>query len=65
MMLDWNEYRKQLVTEVAEMAKLSADTVRGYVQLSGAGAKTGHLDAKTRCPPRPRAPLARQPAGIL
>lgn len=33
---------------VGELAKLSPDTVRGYVALSGAGQKNGHLDAKTR-----------------
>jgi AhpD family alkylhydroperoxidase len=48
MMLDWNEYRQQISSAVGEIAKLSPDTVRGYVQLGGAGAKTGHLDAKTR-----------------
>jgi len=30
------------------LAKLSPDTVRGYATLSGAGAKTGHLEPKTR-----------------
>ena len=48
MMLDWNEYRQQISSAVGEIAKLSPDTVRGYVQLGGAGAKTGKLDAKTR-----------------
>ncbi len=48
MMLDWNDYRKQLAAGVADMAKLSPDTVRGYAQISGAGAKTAHLDARTR-----------------
>jgi len=48
MMLDWNEYRKQIATVVTEIAKISPDTVRGYAQISGAGAKTAHLDAKTR-----------------
>jgi AhpD family alkylhydroperoxidase len=47
-MLDWNSYRRQLVTGVDGLAKLSPDTVKGYAALSGAGAKTGHLDAKTR-----------------
>lgn len=47
-MLDWNGYRGQVVAGVGEMAKLSPDTVRGYSTLSGAGAKTGHLDAKAR-----------------
>jgi AhpD family alkylhydroperoxidase len=48
MMLDWNEYRQQISSAVGEIAKVSPDTVRGYVQLGGAGAKTGNLDAKTR-----------------
>jgi AhpD family alkylhydroperoxidase len=47
-MHDWNDYRRQLVAGVGEFAKLSPDTVRGYTALSGASAKTGHLDAKTR-----------------
>ena len=47
-MLDWNTYRKQLVAAVADVSKLSPDTVKGYVVLGAAGAKTGHLDAKTR-----------------
>jgi AhpD family alkylhydroperoxidase len=47
-MLDWNAYRGQVVAGVGEIAKLSPDTVKGYSTLGGAGAKTGHLDAKTR-----------------
>ena len=47
-MMDWNNYRQQVMAGVGEIGKLSPDTVRGYVSLSGAGAKTGHLDAKTR-----------------
>ena len=47
-MLDWNEYRKQILSRVGEIGKLSPDTVKGYAELGGAGAKTGHLDAKTR-----------------
>ena len=47
-MLDWNQYRKQVVAGVGDLAKLSPDTVRGYGTLSAAGVKTGHLDAKTR-----------------
>src|SRR5262249_23123516 len=35
-------------TGVGDLGKLTPDTVRGYVTLSGAGGKTGHLDAKTR-----------------
>jgi hypothetical protein len=29
MMLDWNEYQKQLNGRIAEIAKLSTETVRG------------------------------------
>jgi len=47
-MLDWNSYRQQILAGVGDLGKLSPDTVRGYMSLSGAGAKTGHLDAKTR-----------------
>lgn len=47
-MLDWNKYRGQVGAGVGEIAKLSPDTVKGYLALSGAGAKTGHLDARTR-----------------
>jgi AhpD family alkylhydroperoxidase len=47
-MKDWTGYRGQIVAGVGELGKLSPDTVRGYVSLGGAGAKTDHLDAKTR-----------------
>lgn len=47
-MMDWNGYRDQVLAGVGGLGKLSPDTVRGYVTLGGAGAKTGHLDAKTR-----------------
>jgi len=48
MMMDWNEYRKQVGAAVADIAKISPDTVRGYAQISAAAGKTGHLDAKVR-----------------
>ena len=47
-MLDWNTYQQQLVANIAQIGKISPDTVRGYRELSDAGAKTGKLDAKTR-----------------
>lgn len=47
-MLDWLGYRKALIGRIGEIGKLSPDTLRGYQTLSGAGEKTGHLDAKTR-----------------
>jgi AhpD family alkylhydroperoxidase len=33
---------------IGELGKLSPDSVGGYLMASGAGAKTGHLDEKTR-----------------
>lgn len=47
-MIDWNTYRGQVAAGVGEMGKLSPDTVKGYLQLGQAGAKTGHFDTKTR-----------------
>ncbi|PTR33860.1 AhpD family alkylhydroperoxidase [Luteibacter sp. OK325] len=47
-MLDWPAYRNELGARIGEIAKLSPDTIKGYQTLSGAGAKTNHLDAKTR-----------------
>jgi AhpD family alkylhydroperoxidase len=48
MMLDWNEYRKQLAAGVKEVGQLSPDTVKGYVALSSAGQKKDLLGAKMR-----------------
>src|ERR1700756_1386427 len=48
MMLDWNEYQKELGSRLGELMKLSPDTVRGYQTLSAANSKTGKLDEKTR-----------------
>jgi AhpD family alkylhydroperoxidase len=48
MMLDWNEYRRQLGAGVKEIGLLSPDTVKGYVELSSAGQKKDLLGAKTR-----------------
>ena len=47
-MHDWNTYRQQLADGVSGLARLSPDAVRGYVTLSDASQKTGHIDAKTR-----------------
>lgn len=46
MMLDWNEYQKQILSTLGELKRLNPDTVRGYQTLSAASA--GKLDAKTR-----------------
>ena len=48
MMLDWNEYMKELGVTIGQMASISPDVVKGYQTLSGAGQKTGKLDEKTR-----------------
>lgn len=48
MMLDWNDYQKQLAATIGQIGKISPDTVRGYQEISQAGSKTGKLDAKTR-----------------
>jgi len=47
-MLDWNAYRDKLGAGVREFGRFSPDTLAGYLTLSGAGAKTAQLDAKTR-----------------
>ena len=47
-MLDWNQYRGQLLKAIGDLGRLSPQTVRGYRELSDAGTKTARLDAKTR-----------------
>jgi AhpD family alkylhydroperoxidase len=48
MMLEWNEYRKQLTAGVKELGQVSPDTVKGYIELSSAGQKKDLLGAKVR-----------------
>jgi AhpD family alkylhydroperoxidase len=48
IMLDWQEYQKQVLARIGDIGKLSPDTVKGYRTLSDAGKHTNHLDAKTR-----------------
>ena len=48
MMLDWNDYHKQVLATIAEIGRINPDIVRGYRTLSDAGSKTNKLDAKTR-----------------
>jgi AhpD family alkylhydroperoxidase len=47
MMLDWNDYQRQLGGTTAEIGRISPDTIRGYRGLADAG-KAGPLDGKTR-----------------
>jgi AhpD family alkylhydroperoxidase len=48
MMLDWNDYHKQVLATLAQIGRLAPDTLRGYRSLSDAGTKTDILGAKTR-----------------
>jgi AhpD family alkylhydroperoxidase len=48
MMLDWNDYRKQLAAGVKEIGQFSPDTIKGYMVLSAAGQKADLLGAKVR-----------------
>jgi AhpD family alkylhydroperoxidase len=48
MMLNWNEYEKQVLATLGELKRLSPDTVRGYQALSAANATTSKLGEKTR-----------------
>ena len=48
MMLDWNDYQKQIGAQLAHFMKLTPDSVRGYQTLSSANAKDSHLGEKIR-----------------
>src|ERR1051325_8298195 len=48
MMIDWNEYHKQVGARIGDVMKLSPDTVRGYQTLSNANAKASLIGEKTR-----------------
>ncbi len=48
MMLNWEEYRSQLLTTIGEIGRVSPDVIRGYRTISEAGNKTAKLDPKTR-----------------
>lgn len=47
-LMDWKDYRSSIINRIGDLGKLSPDSVGGYMQASGAGAKTAHLDEKTR-----------------
>ena len=48
MMLDWNNYQKEIGGKLGELSKLSPDTLKGYLTLSAANSKTTLLGEKTR-----------------
>src|SRR5216684_6459871 len=50
MVMDWNQYHKEIGGRVGELGKLSPDTLRGYQTLSAANSKTSKLGEKTRQP---------------
>ncbi len=45
-MLDWNDYRTELMQRVGEFGKLAPETMKGIVALGNAGNKINHLDEK-------------------
>jgi AhpD family alkylhydroperoxidase len=47
-MMDWNGYRAQLASTIAEIGRASPDLVKGYRTIVDSRSKTGALDAKTR-----------------
>lgn len=48
MMMNWSAYRRELIETIGQIAQVSPDVVKGYRAISDAGAKTAHLNAKTR-----------------
>ena len=48
MVMDWNQYHKEIGGRVGELGKLSPDTLRGYQTLSAANSKATKLGEKTR-----------------
>ncbi|TAL99485.1 MAG: carboxymuconolactone decarboxylase family protein [Rhodanobacter sp.] len=47
-MQNWKQTRKDINAGLMQLNGLSPDTMKGIMSLGGAGAKTNHLDAKTR-----------------
>jgi AhpD family alkylhydroperoxidase len=48
MVMDWNQYQKQLGARIGELAHFSPDTLKGYQTLSAANSKDSKLGEKTR-----------------
>ena len=48
MMMDWNQYQKEIGARIGDLMKMSPDTIRGYQTLSAANSKTSKLGEKTR-----------------
>jgi alkylhydroperoxidase AhpD family core domain len=47
-MLDWNEYRSEVMQRVGDLGKLTPETLKGVMALGNAGNKTNLLGAKVR-----------------
>ncbi|WP_202308620.1 carboxymuconolactone decarboxylase family protein [Dryocola clanedunensis] len=47
-MHNWNDYRADTLKNVGKLGELVPETLKGTGALMKAGAKTGHLDTKTR-----------------
>ncbi|VVM48807.1 hypothetical protein PS874_04248 [Pseudomonas fluorescens] len=47
-MQDWKQTRKDISARLVQLNSLSPETLKGMASLGNAGAKTNHLDAKTR-----------------
>lgn len=45
-MLDWNNYRSELMQRLGELGKLTPETMKGVVATGNAGNKTDLLGAK-------------------
>jgi AhpD family alkylhydroperoxidase len=48
MIMDWNNYKNELTKTLADFARLTPDSVRGYQTLSDANKKDSRLGEKTR-----------------
>ncbi|WP_084693947.1 carboxymuconolactone decarboxylase family protein [Paracoccus sp. 228] len=46
--MNWSTSRDDLLANIGELNKIAPESVGAYMQASGAGAKSGHLDEKTR-----------------
>src|SRR5688572_3722709 len=48
MMLDWNEYQKQIQQELADIGRSNREILKGYRELSNAGTTSNLLGGKVR-----------------
>ena len=48
MMIDWNEYQRQIQQQIAEIGRSNRDIVKGYRELTNSGNATNLLGPKMR-----------------